>query len=168
MSVAALRSVYRKSLLYDVHPIISFCIYYDIRLSIVLFVGQHFSGSLFCSITLLLLTRRRTKRPLALHPCPLMNALLVSHPCLVSHRCRCVLQRLSVADFKHPCLKPSGIHARPRKRVRFCCSVKPSQLWWGLKLIVLLFSKLLICTIPFVTAWKRRRYIIVRFSELIC
>ena len=21
---------------------------------------------------------------------------------------------------------------RPRKRVRFCCSVKPSQLWWGL------------------------------------
>ena len=26
----------------------------------------------------------------------------------------------------------SGIHARPRKMVRFCCSVKPSQLWWGL------------------------------------
>ena len=26
----------------------------------------------------------------------------------------------------------TGIHARPRKRVRFCCSVKPSQLWWGL------------------------------------
>ena len=26
----------------------------------------------------------------------------------------------------------SGVHARPRKRVRFCCSVKPSQLWWGL------------------------------------
>ena len=25
--------------------------------------------------------------------------------------------------------------ARPRKRVRFCCSVKPSQLWWGLFLI---------------------------------
>ena len=24
------------------------------------------------------------------------------------------------------------ILARPRKRVRFCCSVKPSQLWWGL------------------------------------
>ena len=22
--------------------------------------------------------------------------------------------------------------ASPRKRVRFCCSVKPSQLWWGL------------------------------------
>ena len=22
--------------------------------------------------------------------------------------------------------------ARPRKKVRFCCSVKPSQLWWGL------------------------------------
>ena len=29
----------------------------------------------------------------------------------------------------------SGIHARPRKRVRFCCSVKPSQLWWGLFLV---------------------------------
>ena len=25
--------------------------------------------------------------------------------CLVSHQCRCVLQRLSVADFMHPCLK---------------------------------------------------------------
>ena len=29
----------------------------------------------------------------------------------------------------------SGIHARPRKRVRFCCSVKPSQLWWGLHFV---------------------------------
>ena len=29
----------------------------------------------------------------------------------------------------------SGIHASPRKRVRFCCSVKPSQLWWGLFLV---------------------------------
>ena len=33
-------------------------------------------------------------------------------PCLVSHQCRCVLQRLSVADFKHPCLKPLGTHAK--------------------------------------------------------
>jgi len=32
--------------------------------------------------------------------------------------------------------------ARPRKRVRFCCSVKPSQLWWGLNLIELLSLKL--------------------------
>ena len=37
----------------------------------------------------------------------------------------------------------SGIHARPRKRVRSCCSVKPIQLWWGLKLIAPLSSKLL-------------------------
>ena len=32
--------------------------------------------------------------------------------------------------------------ASPRKRVRFCCSVKPSQLWWGLNLIELLSIKL--------------------------
>ena len=32
--------------------------------------------------------------------------------------------------------------ASPRKRVRFCCSVKPSQLWWGLNLIELLSLKL--------------------------
>ena len=32
-------------------------------------------------------------------------ACMVLHPCLVSRQCRCVLQRLSVADFKHPCLK---------------------------------------------------------------
>ncbi len=43
------------------------------------------------------------------HPCP-MNALLVSH---------------------YPS-KSTITLASPRKRVRFCCSVKPSQLWWGL------------------------------------
>ena len=43
-----------------------------------------------------------------------MNALLALHPCKAFGR------------------STSGIHARPRKRVRFCCSVKPSQLWWGL------------------------------------
>ena len=46
------------------------------------------------------------------HPCLFMNALLALRPCLVSHQCRCVLQRLSVADFKHPCLKPLGVHFR--------------------------------------------------------
>ena len=29
-------------------------------------------------------------------------------------------------------LAPHHVLASPRKRVRFCCSVKPSQLWWGL------------------------------------
>ena len=43
-----------------------------------------------------------------------MNALLALHPCKAFGR------------------STSGIHARPRKRVRFCCSVKPSQLWWAL------------------------------------
>ena len=118
------------------------------------------------------------------------------HLCIDSHLCRCIcastaicavasVQRLCVADFKHPCLKlwafnfghpcpslvkgevlsPTKIRATTggiafrrteplhshnhckrttiplpctitlastRKRVRFCCSVKPSQLWWGL------------------------------------
>ena len=39
-------------------------------------------------------------------------------------------------------LEKHYILARPRKRVRFCCSVKPSQLWWGLNLIELLSIKL--------------------------
>ena len=46
------------------------------------------------------------------HPCLFINALLALRPCLVSHQCRCVLQRISVADFKHPCLKPLGVHFR--------------------------------------------------------
>ncbi len=54
------------------------------------------------------------------HPC-LMNALPVSHPHYPSPRTKL---------------------ASPRKRVRFCCSVKPSQLWWGLNLIELLSLKL--------------------------
>ena len=36
------------------------------------------------------------------------------------------------------------ILARPRKRVRFCCSVKPSQLWWGLNLTELLSHSLFV------------------------
>ena len=61
----------------------------------------------------------------ALSTCLLMNALLALRPCKAFGR------------------STSGIHARPRKRVRFCCSVKPNQLWWGLKLIAPLSSKLL-------------------------
>ena len=42
--------------------------------------------------------------------------------CLVSHQCRCVLQRLSVADFMHPCLKlwafNFGHPCPPSKKVR--------------------------------------------------
>ena len=53
-----------------------------------------------------------------------MCAFLVSHPCLVSHQCRCVLQRLVwltlcilayrlfATTCKHPCLKPLGTHAK--------------------------------------------------------
>ena len=60
----------------------------------------------------------KTAPPLAphQHPCH-MNALLALRPCKAFGR------------------STSGIHARPRKRVRFCCSVKPSQLWWGLFLV---------------------------------
>ena len=110
------------------------------------------------------------------HTCLLMNALLALRPCLVSHQCRCVLQRLSVADFKRPCLKPLGvqlrasmplyersvgfasckafgrstssIHARPRKRVRFCCSVKPSQLCGDVNALVVFMVVLLSIPIP--------------------
>ena len=40
---------------------ISFSVGYDNKLPIVLFVGQHFSGSLFKSMHLSILTRERTK-----------------------------------------------------------------------------------------------------------
>ena len=41
--------------------VISFSFDYDDKLPIVLFVGQHFSGSLFESMHLSILTRERTK-----------------------------------------------------------------------------------------------------------
>ena len=117
------------------------------------------------------------------HPCPFMNALLVSHPCEtlgVQLRASMPLYERSVdfASLRNSGRSTSGVHARPlskvrccrpkkfgrlpeglphhhpslapnlpkphypllctntlaspRKRVRFCCSVKPSQLWWGL------------------------------------
>ena len=37
-------------------------------------------------------------------------ALLVSHPCLVSRLGCHIVWQLSAADFKHPCLKPLGVH----------------------------------------------------------
>ena len=53
-------SVYvEKSFLCD--SVISFSFDYDDKLPIVLFVGQHFSGSLFKSMHLSILTRERTK-----------------------------------------------------------------------------------------------------------
>ena len=50
-----------KSLLIDVLLIASSGFDYDSKLPIVLFVGQHFSGSLFEWVHLSILTRERTK-----------------------------------------------------------------------------------------------------------
>ena len=52
---------FEKSLLIDVLLIASFSFDYDSKLPIVLFVGQHFSGSLFELVHLSILTRERTK-----------------------------------------------------------------------------------------------------------
>ncbi len=51
----------RKSLSLGYTSAISFSPDYDNRLPIVLFVGQHFSGSLFEWVHLSILTRERTK-----------------------------------------------------------------------------------------------------------
>ena len=50
-----------KSLLIDVLLVASFSFDYDSKLPIVLFVGQHFSGSLFESMHLSIQKRERTK-----------------------------------------------------------------------------------------------------------
>ncbi len=50
-----------KSLLIDVLLIVSSGFYYDSKLTIVLFVGQHFSGSLFGWVHLSIQKRERTK-----------------------------------------------------------------------------------------------------------
>ena len=52
---------YIKSLLIDVLLVASFSLGHDSKLPIVLFVGQHFSGSLFEWVHLSILTRERTK-----------------------------------------------------------------------------------------------------------
>ena len=74
---------------------------------------------------------------LALRLCNRGRLLSVRH-CLVSLLCRCIVQRLSVTDFMHPCIptlfdhlyaslhrafgrSTSGIHARPLPKVSFCC-----------------------------------------------
>ncbi len=44
-------------------------------------------------------------RPLSCILCTFMNALLVSHHCLVSRLGCHIVWQLSAADFKHPCLK---------------------------------------------------------------
>ena len=51
----------KKSLSLGYTSVISFSPDYDNRLPIVLFVGQHFSGSLFEWVHLSILTRERTK-----------------------------------------------------------------------------------------------------------
>ena len=50
-----------NSLLFNVLLLYLLVFNYDSKLPIVLFVGQHFSGSLFHLITLLLFTRETTK-----------------------------------------------------------------------------------------------------------
>ena len=50
-----------EKVLYLCASVISFSLDYDSKLPIVLFVGQHFSGSLFHLITLLLFTQETTK-----------------------------------------------------------------------------------------------------------
>ena len=50
-----------NSLLFNVLLLYLLVFIYDSKLPIVLFVGQHFSGSLFYLITLLLFTRETTK-----------------------------------------------------------------------------------------------------------
>ena len=52
---------FEKSLLIDVLLIASFSFDYDSKLPIVLFVGQHFSGSLFGWVHLSIQKRERTK-----------------------------------------------------------------------------------------------------------
>ena len=51
----------RKSLVFDVLLLYLLVFIYDSKLPIVLFVGQHFSGSLFEWVHLSILTRERTK-----------------------------------------------------------------------------------------------------------
>ena len=52
---------FEKSLLIDVLLVASFSFDYDSKLPIVLFVGQHFSGSLFRWVHLSIQKRERTK-----------------------------------------------------------------------------------------------------------
>ena len=51
----------RKKSLFDILLLYLLVFIYDSKLPIVLFVGQHFSGSLFESMHLSILTRERTK-----------------------------------------------------------------------------------------------------------
>ena len=61
---------------------------YDSRLPIVLFVGQHFSGSLFKSMHLSILTRERTKETRARElgaPSPYLLGSLPRAPSFLTH-----------------------------------------------------------------------------------
>ena len=52
--------------------------------------------------------------------------LLSVRHCLVSLLCRCIVQRLSVTDFMHPCIEPLCIHARHPCRGYFAGATAPS------------------------------------------
>ena len=80
-----------------------FCRFFHIRTIPLAFRNANIYIYLFALTSALSLENRH-------HPCH-MNALPVSHPHYPS---------------------PRTTLASTRKRVRFCCSVKPSQLWWGL------------------------------------
>ena len=59
--ISSVAAVCRESLLFNVLLLYLLVFIYDSKLPIVLFVGQHFSGSLFECVHLSILTRERTK-----------------------------------------------------------------------------------------------------------
>ncbi len=76
-------------------------------------------------------------------PCTTTLASLVKGEVLSPERIRATTGGIATSLLPKPHYpSPRTKLASPRKRVRFCCSVKPSQLWWGLNLIELLSLKL--------------------------
>ena len=67
--------------------------------------GQKCSGVCQNAVVGVGASLRRLCATAIVHPCTFMNALLVSHPCLVSRLGCHIVWQLSAADFKHPCLK---------------------------------------------------------------
>ena len=76
-------------------------------------------------------------------PCTITLASLVKGEVLSPEKIRATTGGIATSLLPKPHYpSPRTKLASPRKRVRFCCSVKPSQLWWGLNLIELLSLKL--------------------------
>ena len=76
------------------------------------------------------------------HPCPFMNALLVSHPCEtlgVQLRASMPLYERSVdfASLRNSGRSTSGVHARPLSKVRCCRPKKFGRLPEGLPPVAL-------------------------------